>query len=146
MIVIDYMSTKQHEEKVGVVTCPNNEGNEEERKERELVLGDLEFCPVLCLTKIWTVLSHSKMTFQQKTVKQTLVNSVFKEMCHVSKRIKIWQFQGEVLRLHHRPHPPPHHLTSHHPNLTLIVMIFGIDLMCVIVMPKLETSIWYKIW
>ena len=53
---------------------------------------------------------------------------------------------GEVLRLHHRPHPPPHHLTSHRPILTLIVMTFGIDLMCVIVTPNLETSIWYEIW
>ena len=133
---------------------PNNKGNEEERKERELVLADLKFCPVLYLTKIWTVLFHSKMTFQQKSVKQILVNSAFKSMCKVPKKIKIWQLWGEVLRLHHLPPPHPRHhlllhqqhLISHHPTLTLMVTTFGIDPMYVIVTLKLETSIWYEIW
>ena len=118
------------------------------------MLADLKFCPVLYLTKIWTVLFHLKMTFQQKSVKQILVNSAFKSMCKVPKKIKIWQLRGEVLRLHHLPPPHPHHhlllhqqhLISHHPILTLMVTTFGIDPMYVIVTLKLETSIWYEIW
>ena len=93
------------------------------------MLADLKFCPILYLTKIWTVLFHSKMTLQQKSVKQILVNSAFKSMCKVPKKIKIWQLRGEVLRLHHLPPPHPchhlllhpQHLISHHPILTLMV-------------------------
>ena len=69
------------------------------------MLADLKFCPVLYLTKIWTVLFHSKMTLQQKSVKQILVNSAFKSMYKVPKKIKIWQLWGEVLHLHHLPPP-----------------------------------------
>ena len=41
---------------------------------------------------------------------------------------------------------PSSSTASDHPILTLMVTTFGIDPIYVIVMLKLETSIWYEIW
>ena len=95
MIDREYMATTWRGRQCCHFTCPNNEGNEEEKKEKVLVLADLKWCSNLYLTKIWIVIFHSKMTFLQKNVKQIQVNSTSTLMSKVWNKKKYGSCRGK---------------------------------------------------